>query len=160
MADVTVIYQHCKYLREMLNDCKTKYKELFGTFPNAYCADTSLWLCDYLINKGFDSFLFRFRSKDPFIDEGGNHVWLNYLGIDIDITADQFNDVGYVFPQIIVSTNDIHYLSYDEEWCKKEYSLHNYSPLCCMYEHWDERYEIVYKMMGMIFDPNSITIAI
>ena len=153
------LFCYCKELREILDNCKKNNPELFGSFPNAYCADASLWLCDYLISQGFDSCLFRFRSKDPFLEEGGNHVWLNYSGIDIDITADQFNKHGYNFPQVIVSDNNIRYSTYDEDWCKKEYSAHSYSLLCCLYERWGERYDIVYSKMGLKFDLSGVSFA-
>ena len=146
--------------RHIIDECKKKYPDLFGTFPNAYCADACLWLCDYLISKEFESDLFRFRSKDPFIDGLGNHVWLYYSGFNVDITADQFNKYGYNFPQVIVSNNNFHYSTYDEDWCKKEYSAHSYSPLCCLYEHWDKKYEIIYEKMDLIFDLNSVSLAI
>lgn len=157
---IDCLYNHCKSLRDLLEKCKNENKELFNTFPNAYCADASLWLCDYLINKGLDSSLFRFRSRDPFLNEGGNHVWLNYLGIDMDITADQFNKKGYNFPQVIVTDNNPLYYIYDNNRCKKEYSSHSYSPLCCLYERWDERYKIVYDKMGLKFDLSSVAISI
>ena len=155
-----LIYKYSKELRDILNHLKDNTPELFGSFPSAYCADASLWLCDFLMNKGFNASLFRFRSKDPFIEEAGNHVWLHYQGIDIDITADQFNKKGYDFPQVIVADNNPLYFIYDENRCKNEYSSHSYSPLCCLYEHWDEKYKIVYEIMGLRFDLSSVAISI
>lgn len=158
--DIILLYDYSKQLRELLNNCKECYPSLFGTFPNAYCADASLWLCDYLISKGFDSSTFSFRSKDPFIKEGGNHIWLNYQGIDIDITADQFNKKGYNFSQVIVSEKNQNYLLYDDNWLKKDYSAHSYSPICFINEQWNKKYDIIYEKMELKFDLSSVTISI
>lgn len=153
------LFSYCSSLRDILEKCRNDNKDLFESFPNAYCADASLWLCDYLISKGFEEKLFRFRSKDPFLDDmDGNHVWLHYCGFNLDITADQFNEDGYNFPSVIVTNIDSHYNLYDEDFYKKEYSLHSMSP-SCMFERWDERYDIVYKQMGIEFDMKSIAMA-
>ena len=154
------LFVDCIGFRKIVEECKEQQPILFGSFPNAYCADASLWLCDYLISKGFESNNIRFRARDPFLDNLGNHVWLHYSGFDIDITADQFNKHGYNFPQVMVSDNNLHYSTYDGDWCKKEYSAHSYSPLCCMYEHWNKRYEIIYEKMNLTFELNSVSIAI
>lgn len=153
------LFEYCSNLRSILDKCKINYPNLFGTFPNAYCADASLWLCDFLISNGYDESLFQFRSKDPFLDDiEGNHVWLYYSGFNLDITADQFNNDGYSFLPVIVSKNDFHYLNYDENDYKKDYSSHSFSP-SCMFEHWNERYDIVYKLMGIRFDSKSVLIS-
>lgn len=152
--------QHSRTLRQILDSCKKEYPNLFGTFPNAYCADASLWLCDYLISKGYDSTQFLFRAKDPFSDGLGNHVWLHYMGVNLDVTADQFNSYGFNFSPVMVSDKNPYYICYDEEWLKKEYSAHSFSPLCCLCEDWGEKYDIVYKKMGIRFDIKSVSVAI
>ena len=153
------LYNYCLELRGILNNCIVNYPQLFDKFPNAYCADASLWLCDYLISKGFERSDFEFRSRDPFVEGSGNHVWLNYKGIDIDITADQFNTEGYNFPQVIVTDNNNYYFIFDENRSKKEYSAHSYYPLCFIDDHWDEKYDIIYNLMGIEFDLSSVSIS-
>ena len=154
------LYSNCAAFRRNLETLKKEQPDLFGTFPSAYCADASLWLCDYLISRGYKRDEFRFRARDPFLDNLGNHVWLYYSGFDIDITADQFNKHGYNFPQVIVSNNNAYYSEYDEQWCKKEYSAHSYSPICILFEQWGNKYDIVYERLGLKFDINSISIAV
>ena len=75
-------------------------------FPNACCDDASLLLAAFLVDNGYpNSYVIRGSS-------GGNnselksHVWLELNGIQIDITADQFNKYGYNNNAIILESDN------------------------------------------------------
>jgi len=76
-------------------------------FPDACCDDASMLLAAYLVDNGF--------AEVDIIrgDNGGNekelpsHVWLQVGDIQVDITADQFNQFGYRNSALICEENNI-----------------------------------------------------
>ncbi|EPN4990524.1 hypothetical protein M2G69_13470 [Vibrio vulnificus] len=79
-------------------------------FPSACCDDSSQILAAYLSDngcKGATLIRGEYGGRDG---ELQSHVWLNFNGLHIDITADQFNEYGFSNPPVIIS-GDSNFLS-------------------------------------------------
>lgn len=75
-------------------------------FPSACCDDSSQILAAYLSDNGYvGAKLIRgeYGGRDS---ELQTHVWLSLNNVNIDITADQFNEYGYNNPRVIIESNN------------------------------------------------------
>src|SRR5690606_15234832 len=75
----------CSNFRYALEKCHSLLGRSFENFPSGACGDTTPLLGTYLIEQGFETFMYASGNK-------GNttHAWLQLNSIVIDITADQF----------------------------------------------------------------------
>lgn len=84
-------------------------------FPDACCDDSSLLLAAYLADNGFPE-VHVIRGADGGSNgELGSHVWLELDGIQIDITADQFNDYGYSNQPVIIERENEFLSTFDSK---------------------------------------------
>ena len=107
-------------------------------FPSACCDDSSQILAAYLTDNGFAGARLIRGEYGGKNEELGSHVWLSFEGFKIDITADQFNEIGYENPQVIIAreneflesfevTNDgiadfrIHLKAYSDQGLEREF---------------------------------------
>ncbi|MBD9352968.1 MAG: hypothetical protein EGP72_06545 [Phocaeicola plebeius] len=103
----TNVYKECCFIRKQIESCKAN--GYFLNFPSGYCALCSIWVYDYLLYKGLDSI--QIRQKDNFITEYP-HTWLYWNGLDIDITADQFDKI-IKLPKVYVGNTNLLYHSFN-----------------------------------------------
>lgn len=68
----------------------------FRDFPKGCCRDASIITGLYLEEKGFSDIIY---CRKKFTQIYSSHVWLEYKGFIIDLTADQFNNE---FPGVII----------------------------------------------------------
>ena len=82
------------------------------TFPKGACGDTCLVLGQILHEAGFKGAEYVCGNK--YRDDGKpySHAWLRYDGLIIDITADQFPEVG---SKVIVITESEWYKQWEED---------------------------------------------
>lgn len=87
----------CSNFRYALEKCHSLLGRSFENFPSGACGDTTPLLGTYLIEQGFETFMYASGNK-------GNttHAWLQLNSIVIDITADQFPEIS---EKVIVSEN-------------------------------------------------------
>ena len=78
---------------------------VFSGFPNGCCEESSILLAAYMSDKGFRGA--RKMSIGNTGTEISAHIWLDYEGLYIDITADQFNNFGFNNPSVIISSQDV-----------------------------------------------------
>ncbi|MFA0511604.1 MULTISPECIES: hypothetical protein [unclassified Vibrio] len=86
----------------------TSFYQCLNGFPSGCCGDTSNLLGLFLKNAyGKDSTYI--SGKGLGNNREQSHAWLVCDGYIIDITADQFNSIGYNLDKVIVSTSsDFH----------------------------------------------------
>lgn len=70
-------------------------------FPDACCDDASMLLAAYLVDNGFTEIDIMRGEYGGDKRDLPSHVWLQIDQIFIDITADQFNRLGYENPPVI-----------------------------------------------------------
>lgn len=80
-----------------------------AAFPQGACGDASLLLAEYLRDQAcaYDDALYvagEFESEKGF---GGGHAWLEWRGIIVDITSDQF-DHGPRVPVFVAAVSSWH----------------------------------------------------
>lgn len=107
------IYEDCCFIRKQIENCKAN--GYFRDFPFGYCALSSIWLYDYLVNRGLRSI--QIRQKDHFITKYP-HTWVHWNNLDIDITADQFNKI-IKLPKVYVGNTNLLYHSFDNTTTKE-----------------------------------------
>ncbi|WP_159075426.1 hypothetical protein [Lelliottia sp. WB101] len=82
-----------------------------SNFPAGCCGETTNLLA-FLINKQFGE-LALLRSgvywehitPDSRLRDGNSHAWLELSGNVVDLTADQFNDRGFVNPPVMITAD-------------------------------------------------------
>lgn len=73
----------------------------FGRFPNGCCGDTTILLNTYFKELGYKNTVWVGGQKKKVVV---SHAWLKVQNICVDITADQFADLG--FPKVIVTSEN------------------------------------------------------
>lgn len=93
--------------RKYLQTEKTFCNFQTSPFPYGWCRTASEQLKEDLkYHLNIDAII-KVGDLYPFDITRYNHAWLEYEGLSIDITADQFNDLGYRNPEVIVTDNSI-----------------------------------------------------
>lgn len=87
----------------------------FKSFPNGFCALSSIWIYDILMQYNASSNI-KIRQKTPFY-KNYPHTWVHCDNFDIDITADQFKELN--FPKVYVGKYNTIYHHFDEITSKK-----------------------------------------
>jgi hypothetical protein len=88
------------------------FDSVFSHFPVGCCGDTSNLLASYLFEKTgvvaeYCSGLYGGKDKEIY-----SHAWLKVNGLIIDITADQFQDMGYPLQAVYVGPPTSWYQSF------------------------------------------------
>lgn len=98
---------YCTSIRGKIEECRKE--GFFQSFPNAFCALCSIWVYDFLSDIGLTQI--EIRQKRHFI-QNYPHTWLHWGKFDIDITADQFNEIK-IFPPVYVGSTCNLYKGFD-----------------------------------------------
>jgi len=119
-------------------------------FPYACCDDTSLILAAYLSDNGFAGSRVIRGKHGGKNRELKSHVWLSLDSIEIDITADQFNNDDYNNPSVILEAGSKFLSSFnsieDGEADFRQYVLKYSSPeLMASFQHC---YEVIIKKLN------------
>lgn len=101
------IYNIALNLRKEIEQCQEH--GYFMSFPNGFCALSSIWIYDILSDK--QSHIIEIRQKNSFF-KNNPHTWVHCDGFDVDITPDQFK--GSNFPKVYVGSDNIMYHHFDE----------------------------------------------
>ncbi|MNW61272.1 hypothetical protein D3C74_393160 [compost metagenome] len=95
------------------------YCQFHHGFPNGACGDSSMIIGKLLLDE-FDIDCNYITGNCTIEDhESKTHVWLEYEGFKIDITADQFKDLIRITEEIIVSTNHELYKHFEVKETRK-----------------------------------------
>lgn len=86
--------------RAAIDRCKGDLPINFSEFPRGSCGDASLFLGKYLKDNGFSPVFYVVGIRG-----NQSHAWLEYNGLIIDITADQFNE----WQKPVLITSDYHW---------------------------------------------------
>lgn len=100
------IYNIAWNIRKEVKQCQKR--GYFTSFPNGFCALSSIWIYDILCRK---SHFVEIRQKTPFY-RNYPHTWVHCDGFDVDITSDQFK--GNNFPKVYVGNDNAMYHHFDE----------------------------------------------
>lgn len=96
-------------------------------FPSGCCGDTSEVLQVILYNKlgiatEYVTGIHYSAEGTSSISNGASHAWLEFDGIIIDITADQFNDRGFQNEAIIVTESSSFHDLFNERNHRKNFN--------------------------------------
>lgn len=120
-------------VRSAIEACKPD--ELpWRAFPKGACGDTCLILGQVLHDEGFQGAEYICGNKYRSDGKPYSHAWLRYEGMIIDITADQFPDVG---AKVIVSSESEWHKQWDEDRPEsgvlQDYAVSTVQPLWKLY---------------------------
>lgn len=73
---------------ESLTTSEFPQSSFFENFPRGCCGDTSNLFAKYLSKKGIDALYVWGINQNDY-----SHAWLEYRGVIIDLTADQFPEI-------------------------------------------------------------------
>lgn len=111
MPDTDRIFAQAKRFRDGIESCKPKFKAIsLREFPLGSCGDTSDLLGMYLQQ----SLGIRTEYVAGWLD-GRSHAWLEFEGLVIDITADQFS--GY--EAVIVTASPQLHSEFSRDICRE-----------------------------------------
>lgn len=103
-------------------------------FPKGACGDTCLVLGQFLHDEGFQGAEYICGNKYRSDGKPYSHAWLRHGGLIIDITADQFAEVG---AKVIVTSDSEWHKQWEEErpepGALQEYGMANVQPLWILY---------------------------
>lgn len=85
---------------------------LLKGFPHRCCDDSSQLLAAYMTDNGFEGSQLIRGEYGGYESEIVSHVWLDYKGLLIDITAEQFNNYGYNHSSIIFPNDSCFHSSF------------------------------------------------
>ncbi len=71
-------------------------------FPRGCCGDTTELLGLYL-KEEYDKDVLYVVARGLGDNRDQSHAWLSLDGVTVDITADQFNDIGYEVESVVIS---------------------------------------------------------
>ena len=83
-----------------------------GLFPYGCCGIVSKLLIEKIKSELGFTCSYISGTKGGSNQEIGSHAWIEYEGIVIDITADQFSDCGYPRDKVYVAEKDSFYRSF------------------------------------------------
>jgi hypothetical protein len=91
LAGMTAVASRVRHA--LANLPKDDWPDHWRSFPGGTCADTSLVLCAFLADAGFDGFELMLCERGSQADDTySSHAWLQRDRLVVDITADQFAD--------------------------------------------------------------------
>lgn len=112
LQNKNAIYNVALNLRNKIEQCQRQ--GYFTSFPNGYCALSSIWMYD-ILKEYLRLDNIKILQKDPFFRDYP-HTWVHCNEFDIDITADQFGDN---FPKVYVGYDNLMYRHPDNITSKK-----------------------------------------
>lgn len=96
--EVSNLTKSCTEVRKTIERLKSTTNTL-QSFPYGCCKESSLILGQLLTTLGYRNILYCRKDIDELF---ASHVWLEYAGYIIDLTANQF---GNNFPEILITDN-------------------------------------------------------
>ena len=152
------LYSICRGLRNIFDQCVIAHPDLFKSFPKGFCNHVSIWTYDYLYSLGYKNINFCASDNFLFSNKHYCHIWLNYQGIDIDLTCDQYNSTESKYDSVIVSATNVLYKDVLYRPSRQEQvELEYYNPMRDMiFPNAHRERDIIYNAMGLVFKLNIL----
>lgn len=110
--DIYAIRKALKSFERSDFHCESSFYNCSTGFPTGCCGDTTNLLGLYLKQK-YDISTNYLSAKGLGNNPNLSHAWLVCDGFTIDITADQFNDIGYDVSDVIIMENSHFHTLFD-----------------------------------------------